>query len=89
MLSRGASARGGIRRSGAQQFVDPTATVKVTLSDELFSVVDACSLVPNGAITGTAIARTQAQNALDAHLAAQPSDTGQFQVVPSYLARAA
>jgi hypothetical protein len=86
LQGRSAAAQKGIRRSGVQRFVDPTAPVKVTLSEELFVVADACSLAHNAAITPTALAFAAAQNDLDDHLAAQPSDSGVFRVVPSYLA---
>jgi hypothetical protein len=86
MLAKGASALGGIRRSGAQTFVDPTAPVLVHLSDEGFVVADACSLVANTSVTPAPLARSAAQSALDAHVQAQPSDAGQFRVIPAYLA---
>src|SRR5205814_9718401 len=60
MLGKGASALAGIRRSGAQRFVDPTAPVKVLLSDEGFVVVDACSLVRSFAIVPVSVARSTA-----------------------------
>jgi len=87
MSTRSPAALGGIGQSGTQRFVDPTAPVKVHFSDhDLFVVADACSSSAAPDITGTAVAQTTAQNALDAHLATQPSDRGRFQVIPSYLA---
>ena len=86
MSTRSAAALRGIRQSGVQRFVDPTAVVKVHISDELFVVADACSNVPNRSLTGgTEVVQTAAWNALDAHLTTQPSDRGKLRVVPRYL----
>ncbi len=89
MLANGASALGGIRQSGAQRFVNPTAPVLVHLSDEVFVVADGCSLVANSSVTPAPSGRATAQSALDGHVQAQPSDAGQFRVVPAYLVRIA
>lgn len=86
MLTRSAPALGGIRRTGTERFVDPTATVLVVLGEETFVVADGCSLATASSITGSAVQQTLAQIALDAHLASQPSDRGEYRVVPAYLA---
>ena len=89
LLAKGASALGGIRRSGAQRFVDVTAPVKVQLSEEAFVVADGCTLVQNFGIASAPAARSTTQATLDDHVAATPSDAGQFRVVPAYLVRQA
>jgi hypothetical protein len=90
MASRGASALAGVRRSGPERFVDPTARVLMTFSDDdLFVVADACSAEASLGLTGgIAVGQAAAQNALDAHVSDQPSDRGRFQVIPSYFAAA-
>jgi hypothetical protein len=62
----------------------------MTFSDDnLFVVADACSAEANLSLTGgIAITQADAQNALDGHVADQPSDRGRFQVIPSYFAAA-
>jgi hypothetical protein len=86
MLTRSAPALGGIRRTGTERFVDPTATVLVLLAEETFVVADGCSLATASSITGSAVQQTLARIALEDHLASQPSDRGVYRVVPAYLA---
>jgi hypothetical protein len=47
-------------------------------------VVDSCTMVREGTITGTPISQTQATLALRDHLRIKPSDLGRFTVVPRY-----
>jgi hypothetical protein len=87
MATRSPSALGGIRRSGTQRFVDPTTPTKAVLAPELFVIADAQSLAKNLTLTnGAPVVQASAKNFLDSHVANQPSDVGQFRVVPIYLA---
>ena len=89
LLTRSASALGGVRNAGAEKYILAGRPKKIQLGPRGFVVADACSLVRNDAITGTEVSQTQAVLALAEHTRLNPQDSGRFAVVPGYTARAA
>ncbi|MGC4070212.1 MAG: hypothetical protein QM784_37240 [Polyangiaceae bacterium] len=90
MLKFCASARGGIRRSGLQKFVDPTRAPLLTTTSRRYVVVHACSLKKDLSKTsGKPVTHTQAILALRAYLEANPDEAGEYSVVSELEAHAA
>ena len=81
MTARSAAALHGMRVAGAERFVDSTAQVKVALVRELFVVAQRSVLAAATGFTPT-LSRTAATLALEAAVAADPTQAALLHVVP-------
>jgi hypothetical protein len=84
LLKRSPAALGGARRSGTEKYMLADRPRTIRLSAAEFVVVDSCTLVRNGAITGVPLSQTQARLALRDHLRTRPEDQTRFTVLPHY-----
>jgi hypothetical protein len=81
MTARSAVALAGLRVTGTQRFVDPTAPIKVRLADVSYTIAALATLAADTTFT-TAPSKSLLTLALEAAVAAKPLLASQLQVVP-------
>jgi hypothetical protein len=84
LLVRGAAARAGVRRAGAQKYVTPNKPRKVTFGPKQFVVVESCSSRRNNDILATDASQIRAMLQLRTHVAQNPADFNRYQVAPAF-----
>jgi hypothetical protein len=84
MWKRSVTGLGGLRRLGAEAYLDPTAKPKFVVADELFVVAEIQTLTTRKDVLAAPLSKIEATFALHKHLASDPTARATLQVVPKF-----
>jgi len=83
MTARSSTALAGLRVSGIERFVDPTAAVQVTLADQTYVVAQRTTLAAASGFVSS-LSKTALALGVEAAVAATPALAGQLQIIPAH-----